>query len=83
MMRNFKNVQKNYTKLSTTLFQRVLHHIVNNQSQWKCRNGSCLKSKNNIVDTRNIAYCCDKQMRGLSMVPNLHDNIAAIGAFME
>ena len=43
---------------------------------WKLRAQNC-----NIMDTRNIewvwhalcmAYCCDKQMPGLSMVPNFH-----------
>ena len=85
---NFKTTQQNYTKLKTTISWHVFNYIVNflMQMDYKCRNESrlkivCPKIRYHIVRTRNIecaqhalciAYCCDKVVTNLTMVPNFH-----------
>ena len=86
--RNFKTARNIYTKLHITFFQHVFNHFVNFQSEWitNVEMTVALKlgvKKSNIVDTSNIGcvwralrmvYCCNKEVTGLSMVPNCHKN---------
>ena len=83
---NFKTARKNPTKLHTTFFQHVFNHFVNFQSKWttNVEMTVALKlgvQKSNIVDTSNIGcvwhalcmvYCWNKEVSGLSRVPNCH-----------
>ena len=84
--RNLKTTHQNYTKLQKTFSQHALNHIVNFQCKWTTNVEMTVTlklcvQKSDIVHTRNIecaqhalciAYCCDKVVTSLSMVPNFH-----------
>ena len=83
---NFKTAYKNPTKLHTTFFQHVFNHFVNFQSKWTANVEMTVAlklgvQKSNIIDTSNIGcvwhvlcmvYCLNREVPGLSMVPNCH-----------
>ena len=83
---NFKSALDNSTKLHTTVFQHVFDHFVGFQCEWTTNVEMTVAlrlcvQKSNIVYTSNIGcewhslcmvYCWNKEVPGLSMVPNCH-----------
>ena len=85
---NFKFAAQEFTKIHSKVLPYVFSQIMNFQHKWTTNVEMAIAWKlcvqiSIIVDTSNIecvqhalcmAYCCDKLVPSLSMVPNFHNH---------